>query len=169
MLEDYGFLGHQLLDIMGRVLAATVLDEAWREAESILLARVVCDLRTVLMVAEVGYPLQALTLASSLIEHAHVLAILGTDNDLAKKWAEYDNDYRPFPGYKQRKLFTEALRAPGGRSRLRRSMTRSDGWKVSAGGSALGNTGCRRYNEPRISRRSTVRERFAAGQSRGRL
>jgi len=114
MLEDYGFLGHRLLDVMERALRATPLDEPWREAQSVLLARVAGDLRTVLMTAEKGYPLQALTLASSLLEHAHVAALVGADNETAKVWAGYTSTHKAFPGCKQRKMLTRALKAAPG-------------------------------------------------------
>jgi hypothetical protein len=104
MLEDYELLGQHLIDVLDRAPSTTPLDAPWREARAILLARVECDLRTVLSSACDGYPLQALTLASSLFEHAQVAAFIGIDDERARNWQNWSNEWRSFPNMKQREL-----------------------------------------------------------------
>jgi hypothetical protein len=109
MLEDYELLGQHLIDVLDRAPSTTPLDAPWREARAILLARVECDLRTVLSSACDGYPLQALTLASSLFEHAQVAAFIGIDDERARNWQNWSNEWRSFPNMKQRELIEEAM------------------------------------------------------------
>ena len=63
---------------------------------SLLLARLSNDLRCLLLVAERGYPLQALTLAASIYEIGITIASIGGDNVQAQKWFEHDKPERPF-------------------------------------------------------------------------
>jgi hypothetical protein len=109
ILRDYTVLGQRLIHVLDRALPATLLDTASSEAQSVLLARVACDLRTVLTTAESGYPLQALTLASSLFEHAHVATAVGTNDEMALRWRTWDNEWRAFPGQKTTDVLKRAV------------------------------------------------------------
>jgi hypothetical protein len=53
-----------------------------------LLSKLSTDLRVIVLVAERGYPTQAVTLASSLYETAFTIAYVGSDETLAQEWID---------------------------------------------------------------------------------
>jgi len=63
----------------------------------ILLTRLQADLRVCQRSACDGYPLQALTIASSIHEISYGLIYLGDSNERAKQWTEHSNERRQYP------------------------------------------------------------------------
>jgi hypothetical protein len=53
-----------------------------------LLSKVSTDLRAVMLLAERGYPTQAITVVSSLYESAFTVAFIGPDEGLAQEWVD---------------------------------------------------------------------------------
>ena len=63
-----------------------------------LLMRLANDLRSVGLLAERGYALQAASLASSIYEVAYTVAFIGADDGLAQEWIRHEDPTRPFRG-----------------------------------------------------------------------
>lgn len=62
-----------------------------------LLARIQADLRATMRVAETGYALPALTLASSLHENAYISMYIGDSDERAREWMEHQKTHKQYP------------------------------------------------------------------------
>ncbi len=76
-----------------------------------LLIRIANDLRGTVILAERGYPLQALTLAASVYEAAMQVAYIGSDEKIAREWVDHDKPDAFFKKIEQ--LTTEVFRKLG--------------------------------------------------------
>jgi hypothetical protein len=61
-----------------------------------LLIRLTNDLRSIAMLAERGFPLQALVIGSGTYETAFTIAYIDADEDLARAWGMHDDPTHPF-------------------------------------------------------------------------
>jgi len=90
--------GYNLVGIVGSKVPASPMDMTLLPlvVTSNLLVRLANDLRCMADLAQKGYPLQALTLASSIYEVAFTIAFIGTDQKLAQEWADHEDPTRSF-------------------------------------------------------------------------
>ena len=58
--------------------------------------RLINDLRSIWLLAERGYDVQANSLAASIYECCLAIASISDDNDLAKKWVLHNDPIKPF-------------------------------------------------------------------------
>ena len=63
-----------------------------------ILNRLATELRTIEWCAASSYQLQAMSLASNVVEHAHVLGYIGRSESRAKEWTEHGDFERSYPG-----------------------------------------------------------------------
>ena len=63
-----------------------------------ILNRLATELRTIEWCALSSYQLQAMSLASNVVEHAHVLGYVGRSEARAKEWLEHAEYERSYPG-----------------------------------------------------------------------
>src|SRR6266496_5533198 len=73
-----------------------------RTVQSRLLVRLSNDLRTVELLCVRGYILQAMTVAASIHELAHVVAFIGEDDARALRWEKHDEMQHTYPSLRQR-------------------------------------------------------------------
>ncbi len=83
-----------------------------------LLSQLAVTCRTVLLLAQRGYPLQAMVLLSSVYELATSLAYAGRDGARASQWLSHDLDRESFPSTKHRKAAIKELLLAGGFAEL---------------------------------------------------
>src|SRR4051812_48843731 len=100
-LADYRALVAVAWNMLGDVLSrgaaqAAVLTRAGKIAMP-LLARVQADLLATVRLAETGYGMQALTLASSLHENAYIVMYIGNSDDRAREWMQHQNTRKQYP------------------------------------------------------------------------
>lgn len=99
-LQDELTLGQRMVDVLDRALRVASMTSPARHVQGILLARIVGDLRVVIVTSRIGHMAQALTQASALHEQAQVAQYVGDDDARAKGWDEWTNEWRAYPGRK---------------------------------------------------------------------
>ena len=82
-----------------------------RRVATVLLVRLLNDLRAVALLALRGYALQSATLAGSMYEVAYTVAYIGSDNSKATAWVEHSDPTQPFR--RVRSLTEDVARALG--------------------------------------------------------
>ncbi len=104
-LRSHLALVHRAMNLVGTAIAVSsdrttgILCESFK-VTTLLLVRLTNDLRCLTLIAERGYPLQALTIASSIYEVGITVGYIGDDENFAKKWIEHDDPERPFVNLK---------------------------------------------------------------------
>lgn len=92
--EAFDLLGAVLTSVPERRLAETPL--ALRVVAAVLLVRLSNDLRSVVLLTNRGYALQAVSLVASIYEIAYTIALIGSDTALVREWVNHDDPTRPF-------------------------------------------------------------------------
>ena len=103
-LADYVSLSTRVLSAVSGIVAAypgygTGADSAF--VVSVLLARLLNDHWVCVSTAELGYPLQALSLAAGMAELANASAFIGSDDARAKKWLSHTSFDQTYPRIKE--------------------------------------------------------------------
>jgi hypothetical protein len=86
-----------LFDKATEALAEHPKNEAATKVGLILLARLSCDMRICGMASSVGYGVQALVLAASMMEILGALAYVGENNERAVEWAKHTDRRQTYP------------------------------------------------------------------------
>jgi hypothetical protein len=97
-IADYSDLTKRVLQLAWDVLSdiqGVIQPPLAASAVALLCVRLVNDLRSVMMLAQDGYVVQALTLDASMCELAHVAGFIGDNEERADHWMEYDSP-KPF-------------------------------------------------------------------------
>ncbi len=84
------------------------------EVRASLLSQLVMSARAVSVLAERGYPLQAMSQLASVYELTVALAYAGKNAERAREWKLHDRDRESFPSSKQRKAAVRELLLAGG-------------------------------------------------------
>lgn len=100
-------------DALLRLRRARGLSEV-SEVRASLFAQLVMSVRAVSVLAERGYPLQAMSQLASIYELAIALAYAGRNAERASSWILHDQDKESFPSSKQRKAAVRELLLAGG-------------------------------------------------------
>ncbi len=98
-LKDVLLLANDTLALTANVVQISLSEPNPTTAKLIctkLARRIVHDLRAMVLIANHGYPSQALTLAASTYEHCFSIAYIGNDDLLAQKWIGHTSPVKPF-------------------------------------------------------------------------
>jgi len=100
-LKDHLELTRNFMNLIGETvtsLGMRRIEECSQsfQVTSLLLIRLANDLRCMALLAERGYPLQALTISSSIYEVGITIARIGADDGLAQKWIDHDRPDQAF-------------------------------------------------------------------------
>lgn len=100
-LGEHAGLSTSLFNLIGETISSIPPGLVTDMPSSLKVALSLCtkmsnDFRVVSLLALLGYPVQAATVAASLYESVYIIAYIARNNEIADKWIVHDDPIKPF-------------------------------------------------------------------------